>query len=84
MSPSLSRRLTTAVAVTSMLAACAHDNVVVPAGGSGGEAVVVDTTPREQPFCSAHEWLCILAGLAVVGGVVAIIKGTGDDTSTDN
>lgn len=77
------RRLTTALAVTSMLTGCATDYTAVPSGPDGQPPAVV-TDAREQPFCSAHEWLCIIAGLAVVGGVVAIIKGTGDDTSTDN
>ena len=80
---SLSRRLTTAVAVASLLGGCAHD-AVVPVGGGEQPTVVESVTDREQPFCSAHEWLCIIAGLVVVGGVIAIIKGTGDDTSTDN
>lgn len=77
------RKLVGAVAASSMLAGCANysNPPIVPEGPLPPPPVY-----RKNPilqFCEDHEWVCIVGGIAVLGGAIAIIKGVGADADSD-
>lgn len=66
------KRLTCTVTVAALLAGCAH--APPPPMGHGEVVDIAGEHPhlnRASNICTEHEMLCILAGIAVLGGVVA-------------
>lgn len=76
-----SRNLVRAVAISSVLAGCAHAPPPPVADGAPPPGIVVDEPYRTGgilEFCAQREWVCIVAGLAAFGATVAIISGASD------
>jgi hypothetical protein len=83
MSATFFRRLVGAAVVFSVLAGCAYrpDSTVVD---SERGPVIVEDAPRKSrilQFCEDYEMVCILGGIAVFGGAIAIIKGSSGDAN---
>ncbi len=77
----VSRCLIGAVAVSSALAGCAHRDAMITAADDAharAEAVYQDRVGGINDFCADREWFCVLAGLAVTGGVIAAIASSND------
>jgi hypothetical protein len=72
-----------AAVVLSVLAGCAHhpDSTVV---ASERGPILVENAPRRSgilQFCEDYEMVCILGGIAIFGGAIAIIKGSSGDAN---
>ncbi len=77
----VSRCLIGAVAISSSLAGCAHRDAVVSAADEAharAEGAYQTKVGGINEFCANREWFCILAGLAVTGGVIAAISTSND------
>jgi hypothetical protein len=72
-----SRRLVGVVAMSSVLAACAHQPPDLTAAHGQDVVDVREEHPtfnRIADICADRDVICILAGLAIFGGTVAAIK----------
>ena len=80
MATSLSRRRVGVVVVAAtFLAGCAHQPPDYTAVHDRGAVDVAAENPRLSSIgeiCADRDMICILAGLAIFGGAVAVIKGS--------
>lgn len=77
----ISRKFVSVAAISSILTGCAH-HAPEPLTANNREVVDVrgehPTLNHVAEICRDRDLLCILAGFAILGGTIAVIKGSED------
>lgn len=73
------RRAIAMMAAAAVVGGCAQYQTSPPvtAAHANGEWVIVNEPRDTIPFCAEYEALCVIAGIAVLGGAVAAIESSG-------